>query len=156
MSTRTEKLGLLKPEISDPANIEATNENWDKLDTFLSKTIGDYIVEQGFEDGYRYRKWKSGMVEVWKTSNSSEFAVLGMGITQCFFYVPEGIFEYKPNHIQVTTVSSTDKSEFGCCELVVLPSSYQKTNQITVAFVNNLDTRFSPIVNLYATYIPDA
>ncbi len=35
MSTKTEKLGLIKPELSDPANITLTNENWDKIDTLV-------------------------------------------------------------------------------------------------------------------------
>lgn len=36
MSTTTENLKLIKPELSDPANITATNKNWDKIDQFLS------------------------------------------------------------------------------------------------------------------------
>ena len=37
MSTTTTNYGLIKPELSDAANITATNENWDKIDTELSK-----------------------------------------------------------------------------------------------------------------------
>lgn len=49
MSTTTEKLGLVKPELSDPADITTTNENWDKIDETLTAcyspnnkpTVGD-------------------------------------------------------------------------------------------------------------------
>ena len=45
MSTRTEKLGLIKPELSDPANITAMNENWDKLDQH-THNVADLIGVQ--------------------------------------------------------------------------------------------------------------
>lgn len=32
MSTTTDKLGLIKPELTDPADITAFNQNWDTLD----------------------------------------------------------------------------------------------------------------------------
>ena len=37
MSTTTNKLGLIKPELTDPADITATNQNWDVIDDKLSK-----------------------------------------------------------------------------------------------------------------------
>lgn len=37
MSTTTPNLGLIKPELSDPANITALNANWDKIDEEIKK-----------------------------------------------------------------------------------------------------------------------
>lgn len=37
MSTTTTHLGLVKPELTDPADITATNPNWDVIDEKLSK-----------------------------------------------------------------------------------------------------------------------
>ena len=36
MSTTTTNYGLIKPELTDPANITALNENWDKIDALIS------------------------------------------------------------------------------------------------------------------------
>ena len=33
--------------------------------------IDDYIVEQGTKDGWEYRKWNSGFIELWKMSYHS-------------------------------------------------------------------------------------
>lgn len=48
MSTTTEKYGFIKPELTDAADITATNENWDKVEDELSKTQNEVIpVERG-------------------------------------------------------------------------------------------------------------
>lgn len=39
MSTTTTKLGLVKPEMTDAADITAMNENWDKIDTNIQNSI---------------------------------------------------------------------------------------------------------------------
>lgn len=83
MSTRTEKLGLLKPELSDPANITAMNENWDKLDQLAS---ADYVVEAGeitvdnsskgtSDVNWQYRKWNSGRVEFWGSTTINDVVI---------------------------------------------------------------------------------
>lgn len=40
MSTLTTNYKFIKPQLSDPANIEATNPNWDSIDEIL-KNQGD-------------------------------------------------------------------------------------------------------------------
>ena len=40
MSTTTPNFGLIKPELSDPADITALNENWEKIDEKL-KELGE-------------------------------------------------------------------------------------------------------------------
>jgi hypothetical protein len=39
MSTTTKNYGLVKPELTDAADITATNKNWDKIDTELFKAV---------------------------------------------------------------------------------------------------------------------
>lgn len=39
MSTTTPNLGLIKPELTDPANITVMNANWDKIDELLGTVI---------------------------------------------------------------------------------------------------------------------
>lgn len=41
MSTTTTNLGLIKPELTDVADITAMNENWDKIDEKLHKAYSD-------------------------------------------------------------------------------------------------------------------
>ncbi len=44
MSTTTPNLSLIKPELTDPANITVMNENWDKIDAEL-KNLNEKIGE---------------------------------------------------------------------------------------------------------------
>lgn len=47
MSKTTTNLGLIKPELSDPADITALNENWDKIDTLLVPEFGTEDLTAG-------------------------------------------------------------------------------------------------------------
>ena len=38
-------------------------------------TIADYITEQGYTSGCRWRKWKSGKKEIWKTGTLTNVAI---------------------------------------------------------------------------------
>lgn len=44
----TKNLGLLKPELTDPADITALNENWDKIDSLREKC--KYVVDADLND----------------------------------------------------------------------------------------------------------
>ena len=50
MSTTTANLGLIKPELSDAADITLTNENWDKIDQKLS---GDVVTKEYVDEALR-------------------------------------------------------------------------------------------------------
>ena len=62
MSTTTKNYGLIKPEITDAADVTATNTNWDKVDEQL-KSVNDslnrvspnYVIEQN--DGEQQKFW---------------------------------------------------------------------------------------------------
>lgn len=63
MSTKTENLDLIKPELTDAADITLTNENWDKIDTelgkistFLPLTGGELTGELIVNDNFQVRK----------------------------------------------------------------------------------------------------
>jgi hypothetical protein len=45
MSTKTSNLGLIKPELTDPADITAMNENWDKIDRTLGELKNPQYVD---------------------------------------------------------------------------------------------------------------
>lgn len=46
MSTTTTNLGLIKPELTDAADITAMNENWDRIDNLSASDIGAPTVEE--------------------------------------------------------------------------------------------------------------
>lgn len=52
MSTKTTNYEFVKPEKTDPADITATNENWDKIDVELSKVSSrvDYELSTNIKD----------------------------------------------------------------------------------------------------------
>lgn len=72
MSTRTDNLQFIKPELSDAANITTYNENWDKLDGTL-KRIDDELQEvkqspevssaKSYSDFLRTDYWQLGSDE---------------------------------------------------------------------------------------------
>lgn len=47
MSTTTANLALVKPELTDPADITATNVNWDTIDAELNKIENNKVSKTG-------------------------------------------------------------------------------------------------------------
>lgn len=66
MATYTQNLNLMKPDLTDSANIGDINNNMDILDGAMT----EYIVEQG--EGYRL--WNSGKAEAWGSWNGTASA----------------------------------------------------------------------------------
>ncbi len=64
MSTITSNYGLLKPELSDTADITAYNGNWDKIDEELSK-LNVKTVDALSEDGISYHVTINGIAELY-------------------------------------------------------------------------------------------
>jgi hypothetical protein len=60
MSTTTTNLGLLKPELSDPADITKMNDNWDIIDEALVN-CGIPIIEATSSDGITYTATLEGL-----------------------------------------------------------------------------------------------
>lgn len=44
MSTTTPNLGLVKPALTDPADITKLNENWDKIDELITYGTEDLVA----------------------------------------------------------------------------------------------------------------
>ena len=72
MSTTTTNLGLLKPEITDAADITAYNSNWDKLDKELSE-LKINCVDALSTDGVNYKVTLGG---VSKLANGLEITIV--------------------------------------------------------------------------------
>lgn len=65
MSTLTENLQLIKPELTDNVSPQQFNENFDKIDTEIQGLKADYVVAQGVQGIWSYRRWSNGMAECW-------------------------------------------------------------------------------------------
>jgi hypothetical protein len=72
MSTTTTNYGLIKPELSDTADITAYNSNWDKIDSELN-AIKPKSVTAFSEDGVKYYATINGITELYN----------GLEITVC-------------------------------------------------------------------------
>lgn len=57
MSTTTTNFDLIKPALSDPADVTATNPNWDKIDTTLFKSIKYLGVNPIYRDIDTVSNW---------------------------------------------------------------------------------------------------
>ena len=80
MSTTTEKFGFIKPEKTDPADITATNANWDKLDEALVQrdqdmSMGGYKITDVAEPELRSDVATRGFVEDFSIEGSTYVAV---------------------------------------------------------------------------------
>lgn len=69
MSTLTDHLQLVKPDISEGVSPSGFNRNFDKIDEAIFELENDYVVDQGEQNGWIYRRWASGIVEQWKTTD---------------------------------------------------------------------------------------
>lgn len=79
MSTTTTKYGLVKPELTDPADITALNGNWDKIDTELNnkfdKTGGSVTGDVSLQKAYPAMKLNASdtsYARLYKNANQSE------------------------------------------------------------------------------------
>lgn len=65
MATTTANLQLIKPATTDNISPVPMNENMDKIDQVYGEITVDYIVAQGVQGNWRYRRWNSGLAECW-------------------------------------------------------------------------------------------
>lgn len=80
MSTLTPNLQLIKPSGSDNVNIDNLNENFDILDSAINELKTDYVIAQGVQGDWKFRRWASGIFECWGTltiKNANNFAAGG-------------------------------------------------------------------------------
>lgn len=65
MSTTTTHLGLTKPDATDNITPRGFNDNFDKIDDEIFGLKTDYVVAQGIQGAWTYRRWASGIGECW-------------------------------------------------------------------------------------------
>lgn len=68
MSTTTTNFGLIKPELSDPADITALNANWDKIDEKLQESAGGVTKSIVVEATLLAKSW-ANKTYTWSNSN---------------------------------------------------------------------------------------
>ena len=105
MSTTTAKLGLIKPSLTDIVSPTAFNQNFDIIDEEISELKTDYIIAQGVQGIWTYRRWASGIAECWGV-RSIDFTVSGTKIYRMSSIILPIVFKslsYK--NVSVTYVS---------------------------------------------------
>lgn len=118
MSTTTAHLGLVKPESTDNISPYPYNDNFDKIDDEIFSLQTDYIVAQGEQGMWTYRRWFSGMAECWIEAYklSSIDIVYGWNSSNLYTgYIPspgEYPFTFKTNPIVIPTWASS--SNYSC------------------------------------------
>ena len=75
MSTLTTNLNLIKYELTDNVTPSGYNDNFDTIDTQITGLKVDFIVAQGIENGWIYRRWNSGVAECWRNVEHSNISV---------------------------------------------------------------------------------
>ena len=70
----TLKINYLSQEAYDAEKSGGTIEE-NEIYLTPASTCADYVVEQGVSDGWRYRKWNSGVAECWRSEASRSYAM---------------------------------------------------------------------------------
>lgn len=81
MSTLTNKLKMEKPDSTDNVSPDAYNRNFDIIDEEITALKKDYVIDQGYEGNWVYRRWNSGIAEVWGRHQTKSTNLYGLGLT---------------------------------------------------------------------------
>lgn len=65
MADVTPNLRLIKPEASDNISPQIFADNFDKIDAEIAALQIDYVIAQGTQGVWDYRRWASGIAECW-------------------------------------------------------------------------------------------
>lgn len=65
MSSVTKTLNLIKPEATDNMSPAIFASNFDILDSEIDNLKKDYVIAQGSQGSWEYRRWASGIAECW-------------------------------------------------------------------------------------------
>lgn len=86
--------------VSDGATISDMGDYIRSINTG-GEDMADYVVEQGTNGNWKYRKWNSGVCECWGTHSIAVSSTGGSGTfyyAKCYAGVPSGMFN-AVNHI---------------------------------------------------------
>lgn len=81
MATVTSNFEFNKPETTDNISPNPYNENFDKIDEVLYEMTTDYVVGQGTQGDWIWKRWSSGVLECYTTislTNQSITSKLGV------------------------------------------------------------------------------
>ena len=120
------------------------------LDSALPSTAVDYIVEQGTDGDWTYRKWNSGIAECWGTKSESK-ALSSWG---SWYYVRIDGIDY-PTNLFTTLLNVTGSLQWAGGDLVsgltTRPSAYNVTAPHAIGIrPNNLSGTDSATAFWYA------
>lgn len=110
MSTLTNNLKLEKPDSKDNVTATGFNNNFDILDTEITNLKKDYVVDQGYEGIWVYRRWNSGIAEVWGQYQTKVTNMYGLGLT---VGQPEYPFVFVGNPIVQASFYATEDAAAG-------------------------------------------
>lgn len=104
-------IDVVKEETQNYVN-EQVKEVSENLLSF-KESVADYIVEQGMKNGWTYRKWNSGMAEMWLYTESTETSSLDNSLLITNVDLP---FNLKTNggHYPVINVSGFHRAHANC------------------------------------------
>lgn len=63
MSELTSHLGLIKPDLLENVDPNVFSSNFETIDKEVYNLKTDYVVAYGTQNGWTYRRWKSGLME---------------------------------------------------------------------------------------------
>lgn len=63
MSTTTNNLNLIKPDLTDKVDPSVFNSNFETIDEEITGLKVDYVVATGTQNEWTYRRWASGLMD---------------------------------------------------------------------------------------------
>ena len=111
--------------------------------------VKDFVTETGTSSSWRYRKWKSGKVEAWRTYNAGSLTptqwIAGSWYVKDFdVAIPSGIFSAAPNH----TVATNNGSDY---QYMVHVARATSATNIRVRVCKPNAGAATPVVALYVS-----
>ena len=123
MSILTPHLKLVKPEASDNVTPNIFASNFETIDAEIFDLKTDYVVAQGKQGDWIYRRWNSGIGECWGRYQQTTQNLYN-GYTQC------GIGNYP----------------FAFTEIPVITATFAVTAQVSSAIAHVSSTMLGPNV----------
>ena len=119
------------------------------MTTQMESTSVDFVTEQGISGEWRYRKWKSGMVEAW--GSMYPLSVPAASVTEFTKAIPSGLFPSTPRAV-VSFYSNTSISNFGAVNIMYNNINSTATS-LVIKVANQHGTQtYKTGANIYAYY----
>ena len=116
MSTLTPHLQLTKPDMNENVSPKDFNQNFDVIDEEVHELKTDYVVAQGIQKGWGYRRWSSGIAECWCLHEQKTRNDYGVGHTFCTVGNYPVIFVSKPVITATFGIDGKPQGSIAHCE----------------------------------------